>query len=474
MSEHFLTFAPMKARYVLILIVVTLIVPVWLASCGEDRWAGYAEQTKTDRWIDDTMRVWYYWREDIPNTNSLNYFTDPISFFKSLLSSKDGKGGVPYSTIDTLEAVTRSIPYTDYSYGFQFTTNWVENNDTALYAHILYVAKGSPADDIGLQRGDWIMEMDGRPITQNNYTKLYGSTSMEITVGYYDAENDTILPYDETSYLASARAIDDNPVHYRNVYERAGKRIGYLVYNHFSSGSTEGINSTGTEYDNDLRKAFQSFASRQVNEFVLDLRYNNGGQLSCAVLLCTMLAPSSALGQTLGYLEYNSRITPRQTAFTLTQDVIGEGANLNLSTLYVLTSSQTASASEMLINCLKPYMNVVLIGATTEGKNVGSTSFINEEIRVKMQPIVCKIYNALSESDYENGFAADYSVDENSDQARFLPFGNEDELLLYTALGLIDGSLQQTEEARQTSPLRIVPLNSSITRRACRSVSINR
>ena len=474
MSEHFPTFAPMKARYILILIAVTLIVPAWLVSCGEDRWAGYAEQTKTDRWIDDTMRVWYYWREDIPNTNSLNYFTDPISFFKSLLSSEDGKGGVPYSTIDTLEPVTRSIPYTDYSYGFQFTTNRVENNDTALYAHILYVAKGSPADDIGLQRGDWIMQMDGQPITQKNYTKLYGSTGMEITVGYYDAGNDTILPYDKSSYLASACTIDDNPVHYRNVYERAGKRIGYLVYNHFSSGSTEGINSTGTEYDDDLRRAFQDFSSRQVNEFVLDLRYNNGGQLSCAVLLCAMLAPSSALGQTLGYLEYNSLRSPRQAAFALTQDVIGDGANLNLSTLYVLTSSQTASASEMLINCLKPYMNVVLIGETTEGKNVGSTSFINEEIRVKMQPIVCKIYNSLSESDYENGFTADYSVSENSDQARFLPFGNENELLLYTALGLIDGSLQQTEEARLTSSLRVVPLNSSIARRACGAVSIDR
>ena len=102
-----------RARNLLLFIAAMLVAPAWLASCGEDRWAGYAEQTKTDRWIDDTMRVWYYWREDIPGTNDLNYFTDPITFFRSLLSPQDGKGGTPYSTIDTLQAVTRSIPYTE-------------------------------------------------------------------------------------------------------------------------------------------------------------------------------------------------------------------------------------------------------------------------------------------------------------------------------------------------------------------------
>ena len=339
-----------------------LVAPAWLASCGEDRWAGYAEQTKTDRWIDDTMRVWYYWREDIPGTNDLNYFTDPITFFRSLLSSDDGKNGTPYSTIDTLEAVTRSIPYTDHSYGFQFTTNRVEGNDTALYAHVLYVAQGSPAADIGLERGDWIMQMDGHPITQDNYARLYGDGAMNLTVGYYDPAGDTILAYAGTRQMAQARAVDDNPVHYRNIYERNGKRIGYLVYNHFSSGST--LEGGGTEYDDDLRAASRYFASGGVNEFVLDLRYNNGGQLSCAQLLCTLLAPASALGQTLGYVEYNSRFNPRQATLSLDENIIGSGANLNLGTLYILTSAQTASASEMLINCLKPYMNVILIGGT--------------------------------------------------------------------------------------------------------------
>lgn len=86
----------------------------------------------------------------------------------------------------------------------------------------------------------------------------------------------------------------------------------------------------------------QYFASQQVNEFILDLRYNlNGGLLSCAELLCTMLAPSSALGQELGYLEFNNRFQSADSTVTLNSGLIENSrASLNLNTLYVLTSSQ--------------------------------------------------------------------------------------------------------------------------------------
>ena len=458
----------MKARNILIFILGVLIAPICLTSCGEDRWAAYAGQTRTDRWIDDTMRVWYYWNEEIPNSKNLNYFQEPFTFYASLLSQKDGKGSSHYSTIDSLANVTRSIPYTDYSYGFQFTTNRVENNDTALYAHVLYVASGSPAAAIRLERGDWIMEMNGEPITSKNYEKLYGSSAMELTVGYYDAVNDTIVAYKEPRSIAAARTVNDNPVYYKNVYTKGNKRVGYLVYNHFSSGATGNSN----EYDDDLRSASQYFAGQQVNELILDLRYNNGGLLSCAELMCALLAPASQLGQELGFLEFNSRFTPREVSFTLDANLIQSGANLNLNTLYILTSSQTASASEMVINCLKPLMEkVVIIGGTTEGKNVGSRAFSNPELMITMSPIVCKIYNSEGKSDYEKGFTPDLAINENNDLARFLPFGDPNELMFYTALGVIDGSIAIPE--KKTSSLQTSVLSNSIERRRSHAVIIN-
>ena len=458
----------MKARNILIFIWGALLAPIYLTSCGEDRWAAYADQTQTDRWIDDTMRVWYYWNQDIPNTQKLNYFKEPFTFYASLLSPNDGNGRFHYSTIDSLVSTTRSIPYTDYSYGFQFTTNRVENNDTALYAHVLYVAPESPASAIQLERGDWIMKMNGEPITSKNYTKLYGDNAMELTVGFYDVSKDTIIAYKESKNIASARTINDNPVHYKNVYARGNKRIGYLVYNHFSSGATHSSN----EYNNDLRNASQYFAGQQVNELILDLRYNNGGLLSSAELLCALLAPAHQLGQELGFLEFNRRFTPRQVPFTLDANLIQSGVNLNLSTLYVLTSSQTASASEMLINCLKPLMEkVVVLGTTTEGKNVGSRTFVNQEVMIAMSPIVCKIYNSKGESNYEKGLTPDLAVNENSNLPRFLPFGDPNELMLYTALGVIDGSIVIPE--KKPSTLQTSVITHSIERRGSQSVKID-
>lgn len=436
--------------------------PLYFGGCAVDRWEAYAGQTQTDRWIDDTMRVWYYWKQDIPHTNDLNYFSPPFEFFASVLSEQDGKDGQPFSTIDSLDApATRGVPSTDYGYGFQYTTNHVEDNDTALYARLLYVSPDSPAGEAGLERGDWILEMDGEPITENNYSRLNGGEGITLTVGYYDAAQDTILAYAEPQTLAPARTFYDNPVHYRNVYVSGSKRVGYLVYNHFTGGLTE----SSTEYDDDLREAFSYFATEQVNEFVLDLRYNNGGQLSCASLLCAMLAPSSALGQTLAYLEFNESIGEQEMVFD--ESLIQGGANLNLSRLYVLTSTETASASEMLINCLKPYMEVVLVGGTTVGKNVASRAFVNEKLMLEMRPIVCKLYNADRESEYAEGFTADVSVDENGDMARFLPFGNPDELMLYTALNLINGT-QSGQAAAQTVTVKY----NSVARKASQAVEM--
>lgn len=454
----------MKARNLLIVLAGLLVMPLYFGGCAVDRWEAYAGRTRTDRWIDDTMRVWYYWKQDIPHTNDLNYFSPPFEFFASVLSEQDGKDGQPFSTIDSLDApATRGVPSTDYGYGFQYTTNHVEDNDTALYARLLYVSPDSPAGEAGLERGDWILEMDGEPITENNYSRLNGGEGITLTVGYYDAAQDTILAYAEPQTLAPARTFYDNPVHYRNVYVSGSKRVGYLVYNHFTGGLTE----NGTEYDDDLREAFSYFATEQVNEFVLDLRYNNGGQLSCASLLCAMLAPSSALGQTLAYLEFNESIGEQEMVFD--ESLIQGGANLNLSRLYVLTSTETASASEMLINCLKPYMEVVLVGGTTVGKNVASRAFVNEELMLEMRPIVCKLYNADRESEYAEGFTADVSVDENGDMARFLPFGNPDELMLYTALNLINGTQSETQQAAaQTVTVKY----NSVARKASQAVEM--
>lgn len=442
-----------------------------MSGCGEDRWAAYATQTATDRWIDDTMRVWYYWAKEMPESKNLNYFQAPATFFKSLLYSSD-----KFSSIDSLNVTTsnRSIGSTNYSYGMEYSVTKV--NDTAYYAHVLYTVVDSPAEEAGLQRGDWVMSFNGVPLTKQNYTALLGGSAAEIVVGRYDAEQKQVVAVDDNPrHLSEARSIDDNPVYCVKVFDVNATRVGYLAYNHFTPGATYSATAQGsaTNYDDALRQASTQLAAAGIDELVLDLRYNNGGYVSCAQLLATLLAPASALGQPMATLEYNAHFQPVEILLDTSR--IGQGTNLDLKRLFVLTTGETASASEMVMNCLKPYMDVVQIGTTTVGKNMGARSFDNVEQMVSITPMICKIYNALGESDYDKGFSPTNTaliVDENKFLANFFPLGTPDEALLSTALSYIAGETESVVATRSMQHSKSETIVTSLQRRATKGVML--
>jgi C-terminal processing protease CtpA/Prc len=448
----------------------------FIACKSEDRREEYEPYTGVQKWIESTMRENYYWYQEMPDVSKLSFFTEPVAFFQSLLSEKDGKrkngSRYYYSVLDNLEGTnTRSIQQTAYSYGFEFKVYRIINGAQSVYAVlVLYVVPNSPADKAGLKRGQWIFEINGTPVLEKNYAVFYGGEAA--IFGVSERYEGGFLPVEEYA-IEAACEIDDNPVYYHAVYLLGdlSKRIGYLVYNHFTAGKTSGDQT----YDDNLRDVSCALKNEGVNELILDLRYNNGGLLSSAQLLCAILAPEPALGKVLGYLEYNDKSVPQTYSMTLDANVLKGGVNLNLSRLYVLTSEASASASELVINCLSSYMEVVLIGTQTEGKNVGSTSYKKDEFNWELHPIVCKIYNSEKESDYANGFTPDYKTDENSDTSlnSFLEFGNPNELLLNRALQLINGTGGVGEvPASRSSTGELIPVYCSLDRKATNGVVI--
>lgn len=461
----------MKARIIPYIMAMLLGLNLSMSGCGEDRWAAYATQTATDQWIDDTMRVWYYWAKEMPESKNLNYFQAPATFFKSLLYSSD-----KFSSIDSLNVTTsnRSIGSTNYSYGMEYSVTKV--NDTAYYAHVLYTVVDSPAEEAGLQRGDWVMSFNGVPLTKQNYTALLGGSAAEIVVGRYDAEQKQVVAVDDNPrHLPEARSIDDNPVYCVKVFDVNATRVGYLAYNHFTPGAAYSatVQGSATNYDDALRQASTQLAAAGIDELVLDLRYNNGGYVSCAQLLATLLAPASALGQPMATLEYNAHFQPVEILLDASR--IGQGTNLDLKRLFVLTTGETASASEMVMNCLKPYMDVVQIGTTTVGKNMGARSFDNVEQMVSITPMICKIYNALGESDYDKGFSPTNTaliVDENKFLANFFPLGTPDEALLSTALSYIAGETESVVATRSMQHSKSETIVTSLQRRATKGVML--
>ena len=101
-----------------------------------------------------------------------------------------------------------------------------------------------------------------------------------------------------------------------------------------------------------------------------------------------------------------------------------------------------ADAAEMLINCLKPYMKVVLIGQTTKGEYVATETFINPKYPWAVRPVVCEVFNSNGEADYSAGFKPDIAINETSYLQYYLPLGEPDEILLHTALQVIAGIVE--------------------------------
>ena len=430
-------------------------------------------------WIESEMRENYYWYSEIPASSSLNYKLGVPDFFDSLLSSKDGKHNDSsdyfYSYIESISDVsasTKSISQIDYSYGFEFQRYKISDNPVTYYAHILYVAPSSPAAEAGLKRGDWIYEINKKAIDNNNYTTLFGSDAVTLSVANYKSASSSCTNI-RTINITSARTIEDDPLYYHNVYTSStGKKVGYLVYNHFTADKDE--NKEDGIYDTKLLSWSKDFAG--VDEFILDLRYNNGGLITCAQLLATILAPSDALGRIFCIEEFNGKPwIQKKSNLYYNSNLIKSGINLNLKTIYVLVTDMTASASELVINGLKPYANVILIGTKTEGKNVGSIT-IEDESKYDwyMQPIVCKLYNAEDKSDYEDGMTVNYELDEGSIQNMdsFLELGDTNELLLNAALSIIDGNYKTSALSRSSWPT-FRKAGSSLDRKASNGVIIN-
>jgi carboxyl-terminal processing protease len=421
--------------YILIVLLGTTISTLFTSCKGDDRSLEYRDTEGVNSQIYSLMDSVYLWYNEIPASSKLNFYANPDVFFYTILSSKEKKNNSYYSWIEQKKVATKSIDESS-SYGFEFMSY---TTDTTRYARVLYVLPGSPASDAGLKRGDWILSFDGKKITSSNYTELLTGSGIKLTLGVFTGNAKKPFAESGTLTLAAARAVNNDPIFVNKVFtSNSGSKIAYLMYNRFSTGP--GDNADDNTYENELRQVFASYKSQNVQDFILDLRYNPGGYLSTSQLLSTMLVPSSALGKTFCVTKFNAKMNPAQYTFPFNSSLIKDGANLNLSRLYVLVSNYTASASEALINGLKPFMNVTLIGATTEGKNLGSQAYEFSEFNWTIHPIVCTIYNAEDKSDYASGFTPDVVLNESADYNAFRELGNENEIMLKQALALINGA----------------------------------
>lgn len=445
-----------------------LLVSASLTACKDEDGANSDDGLDINHWMEKMLRADYLWSDEIPESSKLNYSAEPEQFFRSMLSMKDGKtrgsGHRFYSYIEKNKEykTTRTSINRDDTYGIEFTAYAVVDNVTqeslgCYYARVLYVLPNSPAEMAGLERGNWIMGFNGRADNYKDLNDLLKGGAVSLTVA-------PATPMNSADYkkvtMEPSRAVEDNPLYVDRIIERGSKKIGYLLYNHFTTGPGDYTDRT---YDKEMQEKFRRFANEGVNEFVLDLRYNGGGYLISANVLASLLVPAQRKDAIFS-IDTNNKGRSSTRLFSSEGQTVH--LNLNSNRLFVLTSSATASASEAVINGLSPFMDVILIGETTEGKNVGSVHYAKDEYEWAMQPITLRITSSDVNTDYSAGLPADHPLNELANtSSKLLPLGDENELMLSKALEIITGNKKQARAAEQSTAFsNLIPVYQSIER----------
>ncbi|MBL7885239.1 MAG: peptidase S41 [Flavobacterium sp.] len=415
--------------------------------------------TKDDLAVPDELRVYdfvwkgmnqyYLWQADVPNLadnrfasqSSLNDFlsgySDPTALFNDLrVSSSIDRFSVIFSDYTVLEGILSGNTLNNgVDYGLRYKTG----STTDIFGWVRYILPNSDASTKNIQRGAIFYAVNGTPLTASNYQSLLSATTY--TLNLADFDNGNITPNGQSVTLTKTQ-LSENPVYASNVFTQGTKKIGYLMYNGFYS-----------QYENQLNTAFGQLKSQNITHLVLDLRYNSGGSIDTATRLASLIT-GQFTGQVFAKQQWNGKLDAYwlqnnpNSLFNYFTTTTGNGSllnSLNLNKVYILTSRSTASASELVINGLKPYIQVIQIGDTTTGKNVGSVTLYdspnfgksgaNPNHKYAMQPLVLKTINAAGFGDYQSGLTS--TIQQTEDYGNMGIIGDANEPLLATAINEI-------------------------------------
>lgn len=411
-----------------------------------------------NRWILDVMNQVYLWVDDLGTP--IAETSDPEDYFESLLFRPTDRFSVIYPDYEEL---INSLSGVTLEAGYEFILYRENSTSDNVVAEISYVKKNSPASNVNLRRGDIITRINGKSMTVSNFRDILSEIEGLHTLTFlrFNQDSQGFVAQPEVSLTAVQLA--ENPNFLDTVYTINNEKIGYVVYHFFAPGPGE----NSISYDEETDAIFGKFKAENIDHLIVDFRYNGGGFVSSAVNLASLIAPGVGTGSVFSKTKYNKFLTDNVEGLKDAQTVFKSkaqnlGNTLEGNRVYILTSTRTASASELIINGLKPYMNVFIIGDQTTGKNVGSVAFEdedNEENMYGILPIVSQSFNSLDQSDYTTGFTPDIVVKESQERSR--QFGDVNELLLRTAISQITG----VPSGARSQPLGRMDLASTLDRK---------
>ena len=366
--------------------------------------------------VRDVLRDLYLWYQHLPDANPSRY-SSPEAYLEA----------VRYRPLDssfsyiTTKAANDAF-YSDsqfIGYGLSTTTS-----DTEM--RILQVFDDSPASEAGLARGDRILEINGRSVSSLIASGQIGGAFGASEIGVESRVRFAHRNGEEHTRTLTKRLVTIPTVSLTRVFEVDGRKVGYLFFRNFVRPSYEALN-----------QAFAALKEAGVEDLVLDLRYNGGGLVDVAVHLSSLIGGAVTRGNVFAEFRHNDR----NTRYNETLRFEDTPHPLNLSRLFVIATRSSASASELVVNSLRPFIPVTVIGDRTYGKPVGQYGI--DFCDKVLAPVAFSLVNANGQGDYFDGIAADCAAPDDIEH----DLGTADEGSLFEALHVIrTGSCSATSD----------------------------
>ena len=389
--------------------LVSLFFVLLLAGCGGssskspfippiDNGSGtFDEQEKS--YLYNLFLTEYYWNDHVPQDFDYSPYTEPQPMINDL----------KYAVLDRWSFALSRQQYDDMAsqsitgFGFLY-----ENDFTILNVYI-----GSPAEKSGLQRGDRIITINGQPVSELLLLQARSNVNQPTQFGIERGDEHLNLTITSQAYTYKV-------ISYKIIQTPQGENVGYLRFDEFTDNATF-----------ELESAFTFFKNQNIDKLVVDLRYNPGGTITTASIFL------DKIGYNFNNKAQFSMVWNPQNSYkneTLYFDS-NDPNSLALDKIVYLTTEYSASASELVINAMEPYMydNVVTIGTRTHGKPVGMDGRTNGSYIYFL--INFAVLNSVGYGDYFDGLPPDCTVEDN-DFAHQL--GDPNEALLHKALYYID------------------------------------
>jgi len=359
----------------------------------------------------------YLWNTQIPSDFDARSYADPIAEMDAIRQYSIEPGFA--NPVDRYSFAIKQTDWDNLSNGIEQDFGMSVFFNTGTDLRVKYAEQASPAGLAGIERGWQIIKINGN--SQINTSEA--SVNMIVNAVFYSSNTSFTFKKPDGSTVdisLTAATYQSHPIFADSVYAANGKKVGYLALNSFLGDTTEIYSEFGSIFNN--------FQSQNVNEVIVDLRYNGGGYVSMAEKLANYLVPTAGNNQVM----YKQTFNANYSSYNETT-VYHKLGSLNVDKIFFIVSDNTASASELLINSLKPFVSETLVGPsdTTYGKPVGFFPIPAGEWYAF--PISFRTVNKDGNGNYFGGFKVDHPTDDGLDKN----WGDVDENCLKSILTYI-------------------------------------